>query len=177
MQLGDIWSLPKKVVGNLEGELNDLEVYLVQDYDLKILKRMASVGLGIFEELGIDERGLVPQIRKGNVYLLKESDKREVIGLAIFMRNWEDVDKCYLYDFAIAEKFQGQGLGAQFLATVAKNMRKQGFNFIELTVDSENKPAIKLYRDKVGFTIEAFSKDEYGKGHDRYKMVLDLEDI
>lgn len=177
MYLEEVWALPKKIVDNLEGEFQNLKVYLVQDYDLKILKRMVNFGLGIFGELGMDEWGLVPQIRHGNVYLLKEADKKKIIGLAIFMRSWEDTDKCYLYDYAIAEEYQSKGLGYHFLVTIAKSIKEQGFKFMELTVDSENKPAIKLYKDKVGFVIEEFSKDEYGKGHDRYKMVLDLENL
>ncbi len=177
MYLEEVWALPKKVVDNIEGEIENLKVYLVQDYDLKILKRMVNFGLGIFGELGMDEWGLVPQIRHGNVYLLKEGNKKKIIGLAIFMRSWEDVDKCYLYDYAISEEYRGQGLGYHFLVTIAKSIKEQGFKYMELTVDSENKSAIKLYKDKVGFIIEEFSKDEYGKGHDRYKMILDLEKI
>lgn len=177
MYLEEVWALPKKVVNNVDGEFDNLKVYLVQDYDLKILKRMVNFGLGIFGELGMDEWGLVPQIRHGNVYLLKEENNKKIIGLAIFMRNWEDIDKCYLYDYAIAEEYQGQGLGYHFLVTIAKSIKEQGFKFMELTVDSENKPAIKLYKEKVGFVIEEFSKDEYGKGHDRYKMTLDLDNI
>lgn len=177
MYLEEIRTLPKKVVSTIEGEFRNSKVYLVQDYDFRILKRMANFGLGIFGELGMDEWGLVPQIQQGNVYLLKESDERKIIGLAIFMRNWEDIDKCYLYDFAISEEYQGKGFGYHFLIAVAKNIKEQGFKFMELTVDSKNKAAIKLYRDKIGFVIEGFRKDEYGKGHDRYKMILDLEEI
>ena len=177
MYLEEVRSLPKKIVDKIDGEFENLRVYLVQDYDLKILKRIDNFGLDIFGDLGMDEWGLVPQIRKGNVYLLEESDKRKIIGFAIFMRNWDDVEKCYLYDFAISEEYQDQGLGYHFMLTIAKSIKKQGFKFIELTVESENKAAIRLYRDKIGFVIEEFSKDKYGKGHDRYKMNLDLEDI
>jgi ribosomal protein S18 acetylase RimI-like enzyme len=49
----------------------------------------------------------------------------------------------------------------------------QDYN-LNLTVDINNPAAISLYKDKLGFEIESFSKDEYGKGHDRYKMTLDL---
>ncbi|HSH35594.1 GNAT family N-acetyltransferase [Schnuerera sp.] len=177
MHLEEVWALPKKVVDNIDGDFNSLKVYLVQDYDHEILKRMVSFGLNIFGELGMDEWGLVPQIRHGNVYLLKEQNKKRIIGLAIFMRDWEDLDKCYLYDYAIAEEFHGQGLGYHFLITVIKSIKEQGFKTVSLTVDSNNKPAVKLYKDKVGFEIEEFSKDEYGKGHDRYRMSLDLDKI
>lgn len=177
MYLEEVWSLPKKVVDNLEGEFQNLKVFLVQDYDLKILKRMVNFGLGIFGDLGMDEWGLVPQIRHGNVYILKEEDNKMIVGLAIFMRSWEDIDTCYLYDYAIAEDYQSMGLGYHFLVTVAKSIKEQGFKYMALTVDSKNKGAVKLYKEKIGFTIDEFSKDEYGKGHDRYKMVLDLENI
>lgn len=50
---------------------------------------------------------------------------------------------------------------------------------MSLTVDIANKPAIKLYKDKIGFEIDHFSKDEYGKGHDRYIMEFNFnkEDV
>lgn len=177
MHLEEVWALPRKVVDNLEGDFKNLKVYLVQDYDLTILKRMVNFGLEIFGELGMDEWGLVPQIRHGNVYLLKEEGKNKLIGLAIFMRSWEDVDMCYLYDYAIAEEHHSQGLGYHFLITIAKSLKEQGFKRMELTVDTKNEGAIKLYQHKVGFSIKEFSRDEYGKGKDRFKMVLDLEEI
>ena len=48
---------------------------------------------------------------------------------------------------------------------------------MSLTVDVENEPAIRLYRDKIGFKIMHHSKDEYGKGHDRYIMELNLNEF
>ncbi|SCZ77661.1 GNAT family N-acetyltransferase [Acidaminobacter hydrogenoformans] len=174
MQLEEIRKLPQKVVENLDGDIGNLKVYLVQDYDLQFLKRMVTFGLGIFGDLGMDEWGLVPQVRHGNVFVLKEEDKKRLIGIAILMRDWEDTDMCYLFDYAIAEDFQGQGLGYHFLISICKNLFEQGFKSMSLTVDTENVPAIKLYEEKMGFEIAEHRKDEYGKGHDRYIMKLDL---
>ncbi len=177
MLLEEIRDLPQKVVENLDGDVEGLKVYFVQDFDLSLLKRMVNFGLNIFGELGMDEWGLVPQIRHGNVYVLKEDDKKEILGLAILMRDWEDADKAYLYDYAIAEEHRGKGLGYHFLISICKNLKQQGFHKMSLTVDVSNEPAIRLYKDKLGFEIIKFSKDEYGKGHDRYIMRLDLEKI
>ncbi|QNO16725.1 GNAT family N-acetyltransferase [Alkalicella caledoniensis] len=125
----------------------------------------------------MDQWGLVPQIRHGNVYVLQ--DNEDIIGLAILMRDWDDTDKCYLFDFAISPNLQGKGLGTYFLQAIISNMEEQGFSKMSLTVDTTNKPAIKLYKDKIGFDIDHFSKDEYGKGHDRYIMEFDFnkEDV
>lgn len=53
--LEEIRKLPQKVVENLDGNIGNLKVYLVQDYDLQFLKRMVTFGLGIFGDLGMDE--------------------------------------------------------------------------------------------------------------------------
>ncbi len=46
---------------------------------------------------------------------------------------------------------------------------------MSLTVDVENTPAIRLYQDKIGFKAVHYKQHEYGEGHDRYEMELDLE--
>ncbi|HEY3314084.1 MAG TPA: GNAT family N-acetyltransferase [Bacillota bacterium] len=173
--LEEIRDLPSKVVAEFK-EFENLKVYLVQDFNLRLLTRMVNFGLDIFGELGTDEWGLVPQIRHGNVFLLKEEDKKRIIGLAILMRDWEDLDKAYLFDFAIADDFRGRGLGYHFLVVICQNLKDQGFKRLSLTVDVNNKAAVHLYRDKLGFQIARTSDDEYGKGHDRHIMELHLTD-
>lgn len=174
MYLEEVKSLPKKFVKNLNSDFENLKVYLVQDYDLRLLNRVVNFGSNIFGDLGMDEWGLVPQIRHGNVFLLKEDSKKYIVGLAILMRDWEDLEKAYLFDYAIAEDHQGQSIGTQFLKAIIENLADQGFSKMSLTVDVNNEPAIRLYQDKIGFEIKHHSKDEYGEGHDRYIMELDI---
>ncbi len=177
MNLEEIRSLPKRVLENLDDDIGNLNVYLVQDFNLRLLRSIVDFGLDIFGDLGMDEWALVPQIRHGNVLLLREEDKHRILGLAILMRDWEDADKCYLFDFAIAEELQGQGLGTHFLMAIIRSVEEQGFKRMSLTVDTENKPAVRLYRDKIGFEVDALSRDEYGKGHHRFMMELDFQEI
>lgn len=174
MQLEKVKNLPKKAIENLDGDIGHLTVYLVQDYSNQFLRRMVDFGIDLFGDLGMDEWGLVPQIRHGNVFVLKEEDKKKLIGLAILMRDWEDSEKVYLFDYAIAVDLQGHGLGYYFLKVILKNLEEQGFKRVGLTVDTENLAAIKLYKDKMGFEITEMSEDEYGKTHDRYIMVLEI---
>lgn len=171
--LEEINSLPRKFIKELDLNLINFNVYLVQDFNLSLLENMVSFGLNIFGELGMDEWGLVPQIRHGSVYILKEDDKKEIIGLAIFMRDWEKPEKAYLFDFAIDKEMQGHGFGRQFLKIIAGNLSEQEFKIISLTVDVENKPAIHLYRN-IGFKPIEYSRNEYGKGHDRYIMEWNI---
>lgn len=175
--LEEIHKLPQRVIDNLDGDIGNLKVCLVQDYNLKFLKRMVNFGQDIFGELGMDEWGLVPQIRHGNVFVLKEENKKRLVGFAILMRDWEDPDKAYLFDYAISEEFQGQGLGYHFLVSICRNLIEQGFSSMNLTVDVDNPSAINLYQEKLGFEIIEQRNDEYGKGHDRYIMNLDLKNF
>ncbi|WP_326911417.1 GNAT family N-acetyltransferase [Sedimentibacter sp. MB31-C6] len=175
MQLDKVKSLPKKLLENID-EVERLSVYLVQDYSNQFLRRLVDFGENIFGELGMDEWGLVPQIRHGNVYVLKEEDKKPIFGLAILMRDWEDADKVYLFDYAIIEALQGKKLGYNFLKVIVRNIKEQGFKRMGLTVDIENEPAINLYK-KIGFKILEMSEDEYGKSHDRYIMELEFDGV
>lgn len=173
--LEEINRLPRKFIKNLDLELRfcSAKVYLVQDFDLSLLENMVSFGLNIFGKLGMDEWGLVPQIRHGSVYILKEDEEDEIMGLAILMRDWENPEKAYLFDFAIDADLQGHGFGRQFLKIIAETLQEKDFKKISLTVDVENEPAIKLYRH-MGFKPMEYNRNEYGKGHNRYVMEWDI---
>jgi len=174
--LEEINRLPQRYISDIGVDISRFKVFLVQDFDLSLLNRMVNFGLNIFGELGMDEWGLVPQIRHGSVYVLKEDNKEKIIGLAILMRDWEDVEKAYLFDYAIAKDFRGYGLGRQFLRLIAENLAEQDFKKMSLTVDVENDPAIRLYKS-LGFKPVEYSRDEYGKGHDRYIMEWDMKSM
>lgn len=172
-----IKNMPHSLVKKIDG-VENLAVYVVEDFNLKLLKNMVEFGLDVFgEEMGADEWSLVPQIRHGNVYVVTEQGKQQVLGLAIFMRDWEDIYMAYLFDYAVGEDFQGLGIGFEFLKIISQDLKNQGFKRICLTVDGNNKPAIRLYKDKIGFESIEFSKDEYGKGNDRHIMELDIDEF
>lgn len=175
--LDRIKNLPHSLVKKLDG-VEHLAVYAVADYNLKLLKNMVEFGLDVFgDEMGSDEWSLVPQIRHGNVYVITERGKHQVVGLAMFMRDWEDVSKAYLLDYAVSEDHQGMGIGFAFLKIICEDLKNQGFERVSLTVDTDNKPAMRLYKEKIGFESIDYAKDEYGKGHDRFIMELDIEEF
>ncbi len=174
MFLEKVNSLPHKLIKRFDDELKGLNVYLVQDYDLKLLKEIVSFSEGVFGEASLDEWGIVPQIRRGNVFLLKEEAHKKVIGLAILMRDWDDDEKVYLFDIAIADEYQGAGVGFYFLESIIENCMDQGFKRMSLTVDVDNDAAIRLYKDKLGFKTLSREDHEYGKDEHRYEMELEF---
>lgn len=174
MFLEKVNSLPHRLIKRFDEELTGLNVFLVQDYDLKLLKEIVNFSTRIFGDASLDEWGIVPQIRRGNVFLLKEEAHKKVIGLAILMRDWEDDEKVYLFDIAIADDYQGAGVGFYFLEAIIENCIDQGFKRMSLTVDVDNAPAIRLYKDKFGFRTIKREDHEYGKNEHRYEMELEF---
>lgn len=61
-----------------------------------------------------------------------------------------------IHMLGIDPEFQGQGLGKKLLQTAIYRMEKQGAKTVELTVDSENTPAVSLY-NSLGFTLKSRS--------------------
>lgn len=61
-----------------------------------------------------------------------------------------------IHMLGVDPEFQGQGLGKKLLQTAINKMEKQGVKTVELTVDSENTPAVSLY-NSLGFTLKSRS--------------------
>jgi mycothiol synthase len=61
-----------------------------------------------------------------------------------------------IHMLGVDPEFQGEGLGKKLLQTAIYQMYKQGAKTVELTVDSENTPAVSLY-NSLGFTLKSRS--------------------
>ncbi|MEA1974542.1 MAG: GNAT family N-acetyltransferase [Bacillota bacterium] len=172
-----ICKLPEPALKSLNESFEELNVYLVTDFNVAIMKKIEEFEQKLFGKLSMDRWGIVPQIRHGNIFLLKESENSKIIGLAIFMRDFNNINKCYLFDYAITPTLQGKNLGYHFLKLLALYYKENDFNLMELTCDVDNTNAIKLYKDKLKFKIIEKELDEYGIGEDRYVLSLDLNNF
>jgi len=135
------------------------------------LTRLMSMEDEIFGDDAIGELYMVSHINHGNVMVLMDAAKRRSVGIAVLMRDWDELDKCYLADFGIRERYRGRGFGSSFLEVVLGVIKEEGIRHISLTVDTRNDAAIKLY-EKHGFKIISERHNLYGLGRDRYIMEL-----
>lgn len=62
--------------------------------------------------------------------------------------------KWRIHMFGVDPEFQGKGWGKEILAAGLKHVRTRGATSVELTVDSENTPAITLYKS-FGFKLKS----------------------
>ena len=106
-----------------------------------------------FEDIFID---LLPT---GTLYVVEIEGK--VIGsYRLIPKRDRQAHTIYLGGFVVASSIKGRGIGAKILRHVAQVAGNEGKTRIELTVDTENEPAISLYQ-KIGFVIEGRIRNSY----------------
>lgn len=84
----------------------------------------------------------------------------------------------YLGGFVVDNSMKGRGIGTKILNHIIQLVGNEGKTRIELTVDTENEKAIKLY-EKIGFVIEGRIRNSYkrfpeNRYFDEYLMGLIL---
>jgi len=149
-----------------------MKVDLLQTVDLSLITRLVQLEQEAFGIGGLNEWHLVPFIRHGKVYIIRQ--KEEIVGLIQYMRDWDNPRKAYLMGVSIAKEMRGKGLGTTLIRASLQEIKKEDIVEVELTVDPENQNAIKVYNEKLGFVMKETRIDEYGAGEKRLVMHLSL---
>jgi len=149
-------------------------VFRLEEASLEGLTRLMNLEDDIFGEDAVGEWYMVSHMSHGNVMVLVDAANKRNAGIAILMRDWDELDKCYLADFGIRERYRGRGMGSAFLKLVLDLVKEEGFRRVNLTVGTKNEAAIHVYR-KHGFEIARERHNLYGLGMDRYIMELEVK--
>lgn len=145
-------------------------VELVTEIEPKLLDRLVLLEKEAFGNGGMNEWHLVPVIRHGRVFVIKENDV--VVGEVQYMLDWDKPGLAYLIGVAIAGEVRGKGIGTELLTKSIKSLFDDKVTTIELTVEADNLAAIRVYKEKLGFEVTDFRENEYGPGQDRLVMAL-----
>lgn len=145
-------------------------VELVTEIEPKLLERLVELETEAFGDGGMNEWHLVPVIRHGRVFVSKENGL--VVGEVQYMLDWSNPKLAYLNGVAVASAARGKGIGTKLLAESIQSLFNDKIDSIELTVEAGNVSATKVYREKLGFEVTDFRKNEYGPGQDRLVMLL-----
>jgi ribosomal-protein-alanine N-acetyltransferase len=151
-----------------------IRVEEVDRLDFPLLQALIEIDQEAFGKGGMNEWFLPPFARRGRVYALWVEDIGQPVGVAECMVTWGQPQCAYLFGIAIREGWRGKGLGTRFLREICHRLQEMGFLALDLTVSPDNAPALRVYRDKLGFKTIGFHREEYGQGEDRLVMRLDL---
>ena len=134
------------------------------------IKLMMELEIDAFPGLGaVDEQTLVPLTRYGKLIQYRQQNDPRPIAICEIMRAYNDIHKAYIFGFYVRSDQQGKGLGTLFFQEIIPILRQDDFKKVCLTVNIENKAAIKLY-EKLGFEIKETRYDEFGEGENRFYM-------
>jgi ribosomal-protein-alanine N-acetyltransferase len=111
----------------------------------------------------------------GLLYVMREGG--DLVGTAQLMRVWERPDAICVAGIAVRKDRRGEGLGTLLMSHILKDLKRDGFNEVRLTVSPENTAAMKIYCDKMGFKKRGMEKDFYGEGEDRLVLVKQLKEV
>lgn len=144
-----------------------MEFRELHDVDLTLMNKIVEIEEEAFEGNGnVDLWILKALIRYGKVFVLVEGD--EIITIAEYMQVLGK-DEVFLYGISTRKKYRNHGNARKIMEESEKYLKRLGYKEVGLTVDPNNSIAMKLYKD-LGYKIEEYQEDEYGKGIHRYLM-------
>ena len=144
-----------------------MEFRELHDVDLTLMNKIVEIEEEAFEGNGnVDLWILKALIRYGKVFVLVEGD--EIITIAEYMQVLGK-DEVFLYGISTRKKYRNRGNARKIMEESEKYLKRLGYKEVGLTVDRNNNIAMKLYKD-LGYRIEEYQEDEYGKEIHRYLM-------
>jgi len=145
-------------------------VEIVKELEPNLINRLVELEREAFGSGGMNEWHLVPIIRHGRVFIIK--NEKIVVGAVQYMLDWDNPQRAYMIGASVAKDARGKGIGTQLLTKSIKSLFEDKVIEVELTVAADNKAAVKVYREKLGFEATELRQNEYGQGQDRLVMVL-----
>ncbi len=118
--------------------------------------------------------------------ILENSNSEEMLGFSIAMQldsqefpsgsppSFQVETTAHIVNFAIDTPYHHQGLGKMMLHHSLEELRKLGYQKVQLEVNTSNQPAISLYT-KFGFRQGEYLLNYYRSGANAYRMDLDLQ--
>jgi ribosomal protein S18 acetylase RimI-like enzyme len=156
--------------------MNDNNIFfeIIKNFDSSLIEEIIKLerdNLG--PEAALNEWQIPVIIRYGKfITAMQGSPKvKTITGVCEAIRDWNDTRKAFIHSFYVIKEKRNFGIGRELLSYTAGLLESEGFKKIELTVDPENMPALKLYSG-FGFEIVKTEYNEYGRGKDRYLMSL-----
>lgn len=83
------------------------------------------------------------------------------------------LDECNIGNIVTAEDYRGKGYATEMFRILLNILKKCGIKKVFLEVESDNTPAIALYK-KFDFSQYGYRRDYYGQGKDAILMTKEL---
>lgn len=147
--------------------MNNLEIREMTLSDLQEIENKLETEFDDFWNASILEGELKNKLSK---YIVAKIET-EIVGFAGII---DTLDQFEITNIVVKKKFRNNGIGNALLIELIKLAKTNNRDKIILEVNSENKPAIKLY-EKNGFKNIGFRKKYYNNTDDANIMALQIQ--
>lgn len=155
--------------------MENIIISQINDFDWKLISRIEKIEKRNLGNKASINCWVIPVIIRYGKFIVAQKSKEDpdIIGVCELIRGWKYKDKAFLFSFYIDRKYRKKGVGKKLLGETINILKDEGFKELELTVESDNKSAVSLYK-QFGFKKVGLRKDEYGRGINRDLMRLEL---
>ncbi|MCL5070594.1 MAG: GNAT family N-acetyltransferase [Actinobacteria bacterium] len=157
---------------NNEYKMLEIEIRTIKDFSLELIENIKKLEIeNLGSDAAINEWQIPVMIRYGKLIVAELKKNGKITGVCEILREWKEDRIAFIHSFYVCTGYRMQGIGKKLLKGALDILRDENFRQVELTVDAENKAAVKLYED-FGFEVKEVRTNEYGLGVDRNLMVL-----
>jgi [ribosomal protein S18]-alanine N-acetyltransferase len=152
----------------------EIEIKTIKDFSLSLIENIKKLEIeNLGNDAAINEWQIPVIIRYGKLIVAQLKENSKIIGVCEILREWKEARVAFIHSFYICSEYRAQGIGKKLLKGALDILKDENFDQVELTVDAENKVAVRLY-ESLGFKVNETRIDEYGTGVNRNLMVLKL---
>src|SRR4030043_2482649 len=149
----------------------EIEIKTIKDFDLSLIENIKKLEIeNLGKDAAINEWQIPVIIRYGKLIVAQLKKSGKIIGACEILREWKETRIAFIHSFYICSGFRAQGIGKKLLKDTLDILRDENFEQVELTVDAENKAAVKLY-EGIGFEVREVRLVANGHGIKRTLMV------
>lgn len=154
--------------------MQEIEIKTIKDFSLSLIENIKKLEIeNLGKDAAINEWQIPVIIRYGKFIVVQLKKSGKIIGACEILREWKEARIAFIHSFYVCAGYRTRGIGKKLLKDTLDILRDENFEQVELTVDAENKAAVKLYED-FGFEVGEARPNEYGLGVNRNLMVLKL---
>jgi ribosomal-protein-alanine N-acetyltransferase len=146
-------------------EVSEIKIEVINEADEDLKNAIFEIDAAAFGPDSLTRWSLPVFLHYGRVYLARLNSVP--VGVAELIRDYGDPRLAYLYGFAVAPAYRGQGIGTILLQRIIEGLPGAGFNRLQLTVAPENEVARRLYQKKFGMRLVELISGYYGAAENR----------
>lgn len=150
----------------LRGMKETFKILRLQKSDLQSMEKLIELFSEVFEEEHTiaSKSQLEKLLSKRSFFALVAIEEREVVGglTAYEMEQYyRDSSELYIYDIAVKESHQNQGIGKKLVSSLKEYALKNGIETIFVEAYSDDANAVKFYESTFGTSekIDHFNLD------------------